>query len=138
MASKPERIVLDTNIFISFLISNSFSKLDKLIKSGKVQLLFSEELLSEFIDVTKRPKLKKYFAEKDIQKLLESINSYAHFITVNTTVDICRDSKDNFLLALCADGKADFLITGDEDLLIIGKFKKTVIIKPAHFLAANS
>ena len=134
MANKPERIVIDTNIFISFLISDSFSKLDKHLQSNRARLLFSIELLNEFIEVVNRPKLKKYFSDKDLVKLLDSINEHADLIDVISKVDICRDKKDNFLLSLCEDGKADYLITGDEDLLVIKKFKKTSILKIADYL----
>jgi len=134
MANKPERIVIDTNIFISFLISDSFSKLDKYLRANKVRLLFSDESLAEFLAVIHRPKLKKYFSEKDITKLLDGIQDHADFIEVTSHVNICRDKKDNFLLALCVDGKADYLITGDSDLLVIEKFKKTIIIKITDFL----
>ena len=115
MANRPERIVIDTNIFISFLISNTFSGLDKHLQTNEVRFLFSEELLNEFLEVVNRPKLKKYFSDKDLAALLDSINNHADFIEVITHVDVCRDKKDNFLLALCEDGKADYLITGDED-----------------------
>ena len=131
MANRPERIVVDTNIFISFLISNTFSKLDKHLQSNKTRFLFSVELLNEFLDVVSRPKLKKYFSDKDLTKLLDSINDHADFIEVTVNINICRDKKDNFLLALCEDGKADYLITGDEDLLVLKKFKKTTILKIA-------
>jgi putative PIN family toxin of toxin-antitoxin system len=134
MVNRPERIVVDTNIFISFLISNTFSKLDKHLQSNKTRFLFSVELLNEFLDVVSRPKLKKYFSDKDLTKLLDSINDHADFIEVTANVDICRDKKDNFLLALCEDGKADYLITGDEDLLVLKKFKKTTILKIADYL----
>lgn len=59
MANKPHKIILDTNIFIYFLISNSFNKLDKKLKNNDIKLLFSEELLSEFLQVVSRPKFKK-------------------------------------------------------------------------------
>ena len=134
MANRPKRIVIDTNIFISFLISNTFSKLDKHLLSNKTRFLFSVELLNEFLEVVSRPKLKKYFSDKDLTKLLDSINDHADFIEVTAYVDICRDKKDNFLLALCEDGKADYLITGDEDLLVLKKFKKTIILKIADYL----
>jgi uncharacterized protein len=134
MANRPERIVVDTNIFISFLISNTFSKLDKHLQSNKTRFLFSVELLNEFLDVVSRPKLKKYFSDKDLTKILDSINDHADFIEVTADVDICRDKKDNFLLALCEDGKADYLITGDDDLLVLKKFKKTTILKIADYL----
>lgn len=134
MVNKPDRIIIDTNIFISFLISDSFSKIDKHFKTNKARLLFSEELLSEFLDVVTRPKLKKYFSEKEITKLTDAIQNHADFIEISSHVDVCRDKKDNFLLALCADGKADYLITGDEDLLILKKFKKTTILKISDYL----
>jgi putative PIN family toxin of toxin-antitoxin system len=134
MAKRPERIVVDTNILISYLIGNSFIRLDKYIQSGQVKLIFSEELLNEFLEVTSRPKLRKYFSEKDIFSLLDHIQNNADFIDVTSKVAVCRDQKDKFLLALCADGKADYLITGDEDLLVIKKFRKTTVITFAEFI----
>jgi putative PIN family toxin of toxin-antitoxin system len=134
MANKPDKIVLDTNIFIYFLISNSFHKLDKKLKNNDIKLLFSEELLSEFLQVVSRPKFKKYFSDKDITNLLNDLHNYADLIEVYSQVNVCRDKKDNFLLALCVDGKADFLITGDQDLLDLKKIKKTSIIKISDYL----
>jgi putative PIN family toxin of toxin-antitoxin system len=135
MASRPARIVVDTNIFISFLISDTYSKLDKQLQAGKIRFLFSEELLNEFLKVVSRPKIKKYFTDHDLAKLLESISDHAEFIEVTSHVDVCRDKKDNFLLALCDDGKAEYLLTGDEDLLVLKKFKKTTILKISEYLA---
>jgi hypothetical protein len=134
MANKPQRIVLDTNIFIYFLISDSFHKLDKRLKNNDVKLLFSEELLSEFLQVVSRQKFKKYFSEKDVTNLINNLYKCADLIEVHSNVNVCRDKKDNFLLALCTDGKADFLITGDEDLLVLKKFKKTSILKFSDYL----
>ena len=134
MANKPQRIVLDTNIFIYFLISDSFHKLDKRLKNNDVKLLFSEELLSEFLQVVSRQKFKKYFSEKDVTNLINNLYKFADLIEVHSHVNVCRDKKDNFLLALCTDSKADFLITGDEDLLVLKKFKKTSILKFSDYL----
>ena len=47
---------------------------------------------------------------------------------------VCRDPKDNFLLALAHDGKADYLLTGDNDLLVMKKFGRTKIVKISEFL----
>ncbi len=135
MAKKPERIVLDTNVFIYFLINDSFQKLENRLKKHEVRLLISEELLSEFLEVVKRPKFKKYFSEKQVNELISSLNYYADLIEVESLVNICRDKKDNFLLQLSIDGKADYLITGDEDLLILGKINKTVILKITDYLS---
>lgn len=46
---------------------------------------------------------------------------------------ICRDPKDDYLLALAKAAKADLLITGDEDLLVLKKYGKARILKPAAF-----
>lgn len=70
MANKPDKIVLDTNIFIYFLISNSFHKLDKKLKNNDIKLLFSEELLSEFLQVVSRPKFKNISPIKTLQTYL--------------------------------------------------------------------
>lgn len=56
---------------------------------------------------------------------------------VSTVVDVCRDSKDNFLLALSQDAEADFLITGDKDLLVLHIFGKTKILTLSDFINAN-
>ncbi len=117
MANRHERLVIDTNIFIYFLISKSFLELDKKIKTNHIKFLLSEELISEFLQVVSRPKFKKYFSDKDVSNLLNNLHVNAELVNVKSHFDVCRDNKDNFLLALCFDGKADFLITGDEDLL---------------------
>jgi uncharacterized protein len=57
-------------------------------------------------------------------------------VKVTSVTDVCRDKKDNYLLALSKDGGADLLVTGDEDLQVLGSFGKTVILSPAEFIAA--
>jgi uncharacterized protein len=127
MQNLKSRIILDTNLWISFLISKDFSKLDEIIFSKKSILIFSQELLEEFLEVVKRPKFRRYFAQTDIEELLETIDEYGEFIVVKSRIEICRDAKDNFLLSLAVDGKADFLLTGDQDLLMIEKIGNTNI-----------
>ncbi|WP_416440564.1 putative toxin-antitoxin system toxin component, PIN family [Leeuwenhoekiella sp. A16] len=131
---KSKRVILDTNLWISFLISNNFKAIDKLVKTGEITLIFSNELLEEFIDVVKRPKFKKFFSQKDIKALLELFDEYAELIEVSSDLDLCRDKKDNFLLNLSVDGTADFLITGDNDLLVINEIRNTKIITYSEFI----
>lgn len=108
--------------------------IDKLVFDDKVVLLFSDELMTEFIDVTSREKLKPYFTKEDIASLIDLIEEYGEIVKVKSKVDICRDIEDNFLLSLAKDGKADYLITGDKDLLVIENFEKTGIIRLTDFL----
>lgn len=129
-----EKIILDTNLWISFLISNNFSQLDQLIENKEIILIFSNELLEEFIEVVHRPKFKKYVSEEDIANLLNYFDQYGRIIEVKSNVQICRDQKDNFLLNLSIDSKAHFLITGDKDLLVLKRVQKTKIISFRAFL----
>jgi len=130
---KKNRIIFDTNIWISFLISKSLGDLDKLILNGKIVLLFSHESMTEFIDVTSREKLKPFFKEEDIASLIDLIEEYGEIVKVRSNVQICRDKKDNFLLALAKDGKADYLVSGDKDLLVLESFEKTKIVSLTSF-----
>ena len=134
MRNNPERIILDTNLWISFLVSKDFSKLDKILFSRKCRLVFSEELMQEFLQVAGRPKFRKYFSSDDLEAILESIEAYADFVHVTTETTLCRDPKDNFLLSLAIDSKAAYLLTGDADLLNIEKIHDTEILTISNFL----
>lgn len=107
--------------------------INKLIFAEKIVLLFSDELMTEFIDVTSREKLKRYFTKEDIASLIDLIEEYGEIVKIKSKVDKCRDKEDNFLLSLAKDGKADYLITGDKDLLVLKKFEKTRIASLTSF-----
>jgi len=134
MLAESIRIVIDTNLWISFLITNNYRTLDESILSGKIIVLFSEELLDEIIEVICRPKFAKYFTNNDISKLLKVFDTYGIFIDVKSKIELCRDIKDNFLLSLSVDSNADYLITGDKDLLELKKIENTKIITMDEFL----
>jgi putative PIN family toxin of toxin-antitoxin system len=134
MQNKVVRIIIDTNLWISFLITSDFSKLDEIIFTKKGTLVFSKELLEEFLEVAKRPKFRRFFSQADIEDVLETIDEYANFIKVQTKTEVCRDPKDNFLLSLAIDGNVDFLLTGDKDLLELKEFGGAKIMSIADFL----
>ena len=127
------RIIVDTNLFISFLIGKRLAVLKQLLINSIVQLIFSEQNISELQIVTGRPKFKKYFNESDVADLIDLLYTIGKVIKVTKEPEICRDPKDNFLLALSDIGKADYLITGDADLLSIRKYKDTKIITIERF-----
>ena len=132
--NKPKNVIVDTNIWISFVISNKLTLLDSLVYADKIRFLFSKELIEEINSTTTKPKLKKYFQSNTIVEMLSAFEQYIDMIEVISSVLICRDPKDNFLLGLAKDGKADFLITGDKDLLDLGKTGKTIITTITDFL----
>lgn len=134
MIIRRKRVIIDTNIWISFLITKNYTKLDALLENKKIILLFSKELIAEFLLVAHRPKFQKYFSKVDIEKLLLIFESIGKLITVTSDISDCRDIKDNFLLNLAIDGKAKFLISGDKDLLVLKKIGKTRIVTVSDFL----
>jgi uncharacterized protein len=125
MPKLKDRVIIDTNLWITFLINKDYSKLDKVLSDKLITLLYSQDLIDEFIEVAQRPKFKRYFNADDLQSLLLVMSDRAIFIDVSSIVTVCRDEKDNFLLSLAKDGKASHLITGDNDLLVLKHFGKT-------------
>ncbi len=125
---RSRKVILDTNLWVSFLITKNMSFLDEYVESGIVKLIFSKELIEEFITVSSRPKFAKHFTNKDVKILLSVFNYLGIVINVTSNIKLCRDSKDDFLLNLAIDSKANYLVTGDKDLLEIGKIKRTKII----------
>lgn len=134
MPGKKIRIILDTNLWISFILTNDYSRLDTILRNKNIQLLVSIELLEEFIEVAQRPKFRKYFSGEDLSLLVSLIEKNAEIVAVKGNVQACRDPKDNFLLSLALDGKATRLITGDKDLLVLNKFRNTKILTIQDFL----
>ena len=132
--NKTLKVIIDTNLWVSFIILKKYNLLDNFLFSGKVRLLFSKELISEIQQTIVKPKLKAYFVDNALDKMLSAFEPFTDLIEVETRVKICRDSNDDFLLSLSKDGKADYLITGDNDLLDLKTFGKTKIVTIKDFI----
>lgn len=132
--NKPLRLIIDTNLWISFIISNKQNLLDPFLLKKRARLLFSDDLIREIQESIAKPKLKKYFKSNDLEVMLATFEPFIDLIEVKSNVAVCRDPKDNFLLALAKDGKADYLLTGDKDLLDLDKFGKTKIKTISTFI----
>ena len=125
--SKSLKLIIDTNLWMSFIISNKLNVLDPLLFAGNTRLLFSTELITEIQETITKPKLKKYFKTNTLEEMFYAFEPFIDLVEVESIITICRDPKDNFLLALAKDGKADYLLTGDKDLLELKKFGKVKI-----------
>jgi len=135
MPQKKNRVVIDTNLWISFLLTRDFSKLDRLMSIDRIVLLISQELLEEIVEVAERPKFRKYFELFELTDLIISLKQRAELVQVSFQIYVCRDSKDNFLLSLAIDGAATHLLTGDKDLLVLHPFGELQILTIADFLS---
>jgi uncharacterized protein len=136
--NKPIKAIIDTNLWISFLIGKQLASLKSLLVEGTIQPVFSQQLIDEINIVTQKPKLKKYFPSEKVIDLIIFLQSIGLLVEIKSSVLLCRDAKDNYLLALAKDSQADYLITGDEDLLILDGFEGTIILTYQSFLALVS
>ena len=133
LKTKHLRIVVDANCWISFLMTHSFQVRLNVFFDGEYRLLFSEKLFRELDRAVSKPYPAKRIVRTEYDKLVSRLRTNAELIDVHSEVNVCRDPKDNFLLALAKDGNADYLITGDEDLLVLKEFEKTKIVKLSDF-----
>jgi len=127
------KVIVDTNIYISFLIGKTLKGFQKAIDSDRFLIITSKEQVAELIDVFNRPKIRKYFSKEKVSSFFDLLDEKTKIINFNTPVTICRDPKDNYLLSMAIDAKADLLISGDKDLLEIGKIESTRIMSFTEF-----
>ncbi|WP_375467950.1 putative toxin-antitoxin system toxin component, PIN family [uncultured Nostoc sp.] len=116
------------------MIGKELKQLQNLLLEERIQVVVSEEILEEIILVTQRPKLQKYFPLNKVDELIQILRTIGLFINITSEVYLCRDAKDNYLLALAKDSDANFLLTGDKNLLKIAKLENTEIVTYQEFL----
>jgi len=130
-----DRIVVDTNVFVSAIVlsgSIPSQAVDKALDDGI--LLFSEATLAELDEVLSRPKLDRYVSPERRRFFLGQIASTAEFVPVIRLVRECRDPKDDKFLEVALNGRADLIITGDADLLVLHPWRGIEIVAPATYV----
>lgn len=129
------RVVIDTNVFVSGLMKSDTppSNVVDLFIEDKINLIISEEVFSEYIEVLLRPELK---VKKDnIIRLISILILKAEIIKVKTKLDIIeRDPSDNKFLECALDGKVNYIIIGDKHLLELEEYKNIKIVNPKDFI----
>ncbi len=135
VATITPRVVFDTNVVLSALLfrSGRVSGLVPLWQQARVIPLLSKETAGELLRVLAYPKFKLSLAEQ--QCLLLAFVPYAETVVTRPSrhLPLCRDPHDQKFLILADQGNADFLVTGDDDLLSIDNFKPCPIITPEVF-----
>ncbi len=129
------RVILDTNIIISASLSEQSipaQVLDYTIEN--TVLLISEATRQELSEKLLQSKFDRYVTQTARQLFLEKFETFCETVIVSTIIDACRDDKDNKFLELSVEGKADFIVTGDKDLLVLNPFRNVQIITPSEFL----
>jgi uncharacterized protein len=129
------RFVPDTSVLISracFPNSIPAQAFEHALRSS--QLIVSAETLSELEDVLFRSKFDSYLNLQTRLSFLHYLRRSYLFIESILPVSACRDPKDDKFLALAVTGQADFILSGDQDLLILHPFQAVEILSPRQYL----
>jgi len=105
-----------------------------LLTNEKLTIFYSRELLFEFETVISRKKFEKYIRKDQVNRFMNLVMSKLKLVTIKTFVRLSRDLDDNYLLSMSLDCDADYLITGDPDLLLLHQFGKTKVVNMSEFL----
>lgn len=130
------RVVVDPNVLISLLIGKRIVALAQLFHDPRFRVIVDDLLLDELDRVARRAKFRKLFPPEKVDELVYLLERTAEVLPAGTDIKaISRDPADDYLLDLCKRAKATVLLTGDEDLLVLGKHGRTRIIAPRAFVA---
>ena len=131
-----ERVVLDTNVLISAVFSplgKPFACLSWVLDNAI--LIVSPELLDELETRLARSKFSKYVDDPRRRAFVADLRLSAVQVELSGLLRACRDPDDDKLLETAVVGRADCLVTGDQDLLVLDPFQGIPILTPAGFLA---
>jgi len=136
------RVLLDTNVLISYLLRPDSTGTIQLILRAFLEerftLLIPEALLEELVvTVRKKHRLAERIPPGELQSFMEILLQFGEGVAKiqEPIPKVTRDPKDDYLLAYALVGKADFLVTGDEDLLVLkDEIKEVHIVTPRQFV----
>jgi putative PIN family toxin of toxin-antitoxin system len=129
------RFVPDTSVLVSracFPTSIPAQAFEHALLQSK--LLVSAETLAELEDVLLRSKFEAYFRLQTRLSFIHYVRKEAALIESVAPISACRDPKDDKFLALALTGQADFILTGDQDLLVLHPFRGVDILSPRQYL----
>ncbi|MGV8138160.1 MAG: putative toxin-antitoxin system toxin component, PIN family [Mangrovibacterium sp.] len=130
------KVILDTNIIVSALISNSIPTkiLYELVLPQKVKTCLSDEVFSEYVTVMNREKFARYANFKtNADIVLNKLREISIFYKTDRKVEILTDTSDNKFLELAAVSSADYLVTGNTLDFRITEFEYTRILAPKEY-----
>ncbi len=132
------KITVDTNILISATFWNGASnKLIQKAESKKIQLILSNEIIDEYIDVLNYKDIRDKIKDKklEIKRTIEKIKSISKIIKIKENIDIIKeDPDDNKILECAKAGKVDYIVSNDNHLLKLKKFDGIPIVKPEDLI----
>lgn len=138
MAEQQKRFVLDTNVIVSALLTKKSVARDSLDKArGQGEILLSLEIIDELYQVLSRSAFDRYLDEEDRIRFLNLLVKASTLVEIQEHIQVCRDPKDDKFLELAVNGKAHFIVTGDQDLQVLNPFRGILILSPREFIVVD-
>ena len=132
-------VIFDCNVLLECSIFRKRDSRKSLEKAKREDaIIASRKTFEEFRSVMLRSKFDKYLTLESRLEFILEIQTLVRLIPVSHVVTICRDPKDDMYLELALSGKADCIITNDDDLLVLNPFENIAIISPKQFLEQYS
>lgn len=132
------RAVVDTSILVRALIKpqGTVGPVLARLRNKQYTLLYSDNLLHELTDVLSRKHIRQKYdlTEDDARTVVALLLLRGEPVVPDRRISVCRDPKDNELLEIAATGKANVIVTGDDDLLVLNPFEGIPIVGSAEFL----
>ena len=133
----PERVVIDTNVFISAaLVPGAVPSRVVAYVLQHQRLLFSEQTFEELRTRLHRPKFDRYLSLDDRKLLLHDFNAAADWVALDEVSSFSRDKDDDKFVQTALNGGARWLVSGDADLLCLGSVQSVQIVTPGQALTA--
>jgi putative PIN family toxin of toxin-antitoxin system len=133
------RVVFDTNTLISALLFEQSTPGQALAyTSQQGEILLSAPLANELNKTLQRKKFQRYVTPEQREEFLIALVQSAELVEATETISTCRDPNDNHILELAVSGKADVIVTGDTDLLVLHPFQGIAVLNPQGFLKKGS
>ncbi len=127
------KIIIDTNIWISIFINKEFQFFIEKILRNDIKIASSIQQIAEISAVLKHPKLSSYINKTFAEEFLLLFLKAVEIVEPKIKITDCRDVKDNFILEAAFSGNIDFIVTDDEDLLVLDPYKQIRIVKVRDF-----
>lgn len=129
-------VVIDTNILVSaFVFGGQVKhKLEQIVAHEDIHLITSSAINSELEEVLFREKFQRFQAKRYLESQLSAFLADALTVPIEQVFTDCRDPKDNKFLNAAVNGHADFIITGDDDLLVLHPFHGVKIVTMTDFI----
>jgi len=125
------KIVLDANVIIAAFAAHGLCESIMEVCLSEHEIVLSDDLLDEIL---RNLRLKIKLPKKIVANIGELLREYANIqIPVPLPSDVCRDPDDIKVLGLAAASNADYIVTGDQDLLVLKKFQGIPILNPRAF-----